>query len=74
MLVITRKLGEGLMISDDIKITVIEVGKDRVRIGIDAPKEVRIVRDELYITEKENLEASSALPKEVMEQLFKNKE
>lgn len=74
MLVITRKAGEGLVISDDIKITVTDVGKDRVKIGIDAPKEIRVVREELYDTEKQNVAASSAISKEALAQLFKNKE
>lgn len=72
MLVITRKLGEGIVLSDEIKISVLEVGKDRVRLGIDAPKDVKIVREELYNTAKQNREAANALPKNVMEQLLKN--
>ena len=71
MLVITRKIGEGLIISEDTKITILEVGKDRVRIGIDAPQDVRIVREELFNTEKENVVASNAIPKNIMEQLLK---
>ncbi len=47
MLVVTRKQDEGLIISDDIEITVLEVSKDKVKIGISAPKEVKIIRSEL---------------------------
>lgn len=73
MLVIVRKTGEGVVLSEEIKITVLEVGKDRVRIGIDAPKDVKIVREELYSTEKQNKEAAGALPKNILEELMKNK-
>ncbi len=47
MLVVTRKPDESLIISDNIEITVLEVGKDKVKIGINAPKEVKIIRSEL---------------------------
>ena len=43
MLVVTRKTDESLTISDNIEITVLEIGKDRVKIGISAPKDVRWV-------------------------------
>ena len=72
MLVITRKIGEGIILSEDTKITILEVGKDRVRIGIEAPQDVKIVREELYDTEKQNIVAANALPKNIMEQLIKN--
>ena len=44
MLVVTRKLDESLIISDNIEITVLEIGKDKVKIGINAPKEVKVIR------------------------------
>lgn len=47
MLVLTRKPGEQLHIGDDIKISVLEVRGQRVRIGIEAPNYVRVVRAEL---------------------------
>ena len=72
MLVITRKIGEGIILAEDTKITILEVGKDRVRIGIDAPKDVKIVREELFDTEKQNVVAANALPKSVMEQPLNN--
>jgi carbon storage regulator len=46
MLVISRKKDESILIGDGIKITVVETGDGRVRIGVDAPKEVRIIRAE----------------------------
>ena len=48
MLVLSRKNKEEILIGDDICITVIEVGRDRVRLGLDAPKEICIQRAELH--------------------------
>ncbi|MFT5726675.1 MAG: carbon storage regulator [Desulforhopalus sp.] len=59
MLVLTRKLGEGIVIGDDVTITVVEVKGGNVRIGIDAPRSKKIYRQEIFdrIVE-ENREAS----------------
>ncbi|MGW8193925.1 MAG: carbon storage regulator CsrA [Desulforhopalus sp.] len=48
MLVLTRKKGEGIVIGDDIKITVIDLKGGSVRIGIDAPRDKKIHRQEVY--------------------------
>jgi len=48
MLVLTRKAGEGIVIGDDITIKVIEMKGSGVRIGIDAPKNRKIYRQEVY--------------------------
>lgn len=47
MLVLTRKPGESIVIGDDIVVTVVRVAGQKVRLGIDAPKEVRIDREEI---------------------------
>ncbi len=54
MLVLTRKAGEGIIIGDDIKIKIVEIKGGGIRIGIDAPKERKIYRQEVYdrITEE----------------------
>ncbi|MBU0943448.1 MAG: carbon storage regulator CsrA [Proteobacteria bacterium] len=59
MLVLTRKAGEGIIIGDDITIKIIELKGGGVRVGIEAPKDRKIYRQELYdkITQA-NLEAS----------------
>lgn len=48
MLVLTRKLGEGIVIGDDINIKIIEMKGGAIRIGIDAPKHKKIYRQEVY--------------------------
>ncbi len=47
MLVLTRKLGEQITVGDDIILKVVSVEGNRVRVGIEAPQEVRIIRGEL---------------------------
>ena len=47
MLVLSRKPGERILIGDDITITVVRVGPNSVRVGIEAPRSMNIVRDEL---------------------------
>ena len=59
MLVLTRKAGEGIIIGDDIRITVVELKGGGVRIGIDAPKTTKVHRQEVYDRIKqENKEAT----------------
>ena len=55
MLILTRQVGETLVIDNDVKITVLAVKGSQVRLGINAPKEVAVHREEIYdrINEKD---------------------
>ncbi len=69
MLILRRKTGESLILNDNIKITVLESGADGVRLAIDAPKQVQILREELVEATKANQEAVAAVDKEKLEKL-----
>lgn len=58
MLILTRRAGESIVIGDDIIITVIEAGRDHVRIGVDAPRSVDVHRQEVYLAISEENRAA----------------
>ena len=59
MLVLSRKAGEGFLIGDDITIKIVELKGGTIRIGIDAPRDKKILRQEVYDKiKRENLEAA----------------
>lgn len=60
MLVVSRQPGDSLLIGQDIKVTVLEVNGDRVKIGIEAPRSVPVMRTEVLDTLRSNLEADQS--------------
>lgn len=61
MLVLTRKIDEAIMLGEDVKVSVLGIDGDRVRLGIEAPKSLRIFRMELLQQTKDvNKEATQA--------------
>jgi carbon storage regulator len=66
MLVLTRKLGESIAIDDDIKIVVVHIKGRQVRLGIEAPRETKIHREEVYLAiQEQNKAASESQPEQV---------
>jgi carbon storage regulator len=67
MLILSRKVNEKILIGDDITISIIEIKGDQIRIGVDAPRHIRVFRQEVLAEIKaENkaaLESPSSLPK-----------
>ena len=62
MLVLTRKLGENIRIGDSVKITVLEVRSGQVKLGIEAPPEVKVHREEIYARIQEENRRSQGKP------------
>jgi len=48
MLILSRKVNEKIMIGDDISVSIIEIRGDQVRVGVDAPKKVKVFRQEVF--------------------------
>lgn len=61
MLILTRKPGESLYIGDSVKVTIVEIKGHQIRVGIDAPSDLRIYREEIYLQIlEENRQAAEA--------------
>lgn len=63
MLILSRKAGEKIMIGDEISVSIIEIRGDQVRVGVDAPKNVKVFRQEVFDAIKaENKAAAESKP------------
>lgn len=62
MLILTRRVGETLMVGDDVTVTVLGVKGNQVRIGVNAPKEVAVHREEIYERIKRERAAADETP------------
>lgn len=75
MLVLTRKSGEGIRIGDHIKIVVVEVKDNHVKLGIEAPQDQSVHREEIYLRIQEENIRAAGLPSSIADSLkgFKKK-
>jgi carbon storage regulator len=63
MLILTRRAGESIVIGGDVVVTIVEAGRDQVRVGIEAPRNVAVHRQEVYAEiSRENEAARAASP------------
>lgn len=74
MLILSRKCGESLLINGEIEVKITEISGDKVKIGIDAPKDCLILRKELCQTVESNKEAASGVvTPDILKQISKLK-
>ncbi|MCL2693920.1 MAG: carbon storage regulator [Oscillospiraceae bacterium] len=71
MLVITRKTDESLLIADNIEVTVLEISRDRVKLGVSAPREISVIRNELIAARDANIESAKTIPETALTALIK---
>ena len=73
MLILQRRKGQSLTINDNITLTVVDTGTDWVKLAIDAPKEIPILRSELKEAAAENQMASATASRQVLYEIMKKK-
>ena len=59
MLILTRKLGESIIIGENVQLSVVEINKSNIKIGINAPKDITVYRDEVFKKIKEENKIAS---------------
>lgn len=73
MLILQRRKGQSLSINNNITLTIVDTGADWVKLAIDAPKEIPVLRTELVEAAAENQEASRTVSKEVLDKILHQK-
>ena len=75
MLALSRKKGEAIVINNDIEITILEVKGEQVKIGVEAPKEVKVFRQEVFNAIQNENRAAAVSPDTIcsLSNLFQNK-
>jgi carbon storage regulator len=62
MLILRRREGESIRIGDEIEVEIVQIGANKVRVGVRAPEQIRVVRKEVYDVGEENAAASGITP------------
>jgi len=70
MLVIRRRPGESLLIGHDVEVEILEVSGNNVKIGIRAPKEVTVLRQEVYLTSQQNHQSTDHFNEDAIHELL----
>lgn len=73
MLILQRRKGQSLSINENITLTVVDTGADWVKLAIDAPKEIPVLRTELREVAAENQEASKTVSLQILDKILKQK-
>ena len=71
MLALSRKKGEALVINNDIEVTVLEVKGDQVKIGVEAPNDVKVFRQEVFSAIQSENKAANQISMEQLQKLLK---
>ena len=69
MLALSRKIGETIVIGDDVEITVLDIQRDQIKLGISAPRNISIHRKEIYLQIQEENKAAAGINDDAAKQL-----
>lgn len=69
MLIVRRRVGQAILIGDQVEVHVLEVTPGRVKLGVIAPREVPVIRAEVKLTREANIRAAAPVPREKVEEL-----
>lgn len=71
MLILSRKIGESLIIDGKIEVKIVDISGDKIKIGVEAPKDVSVFRNELCKTVEENKQAVAAVKPSALKSFLK---